>query len=182
MTLRRKTGFTWNPEPLRHSVQMMFFKINPLFLVLTSQKISWREGKQKWHNNLLGLPLKDNSFLYFYTLLRALFLEYSFNCFSNLCNSPWLVKISKFIYDVQITGTCIWQSKIYYTPRFLPPTHPRPPPTLLPHHPPGRGNFVIPQAPSLWKSIFSAAERMGEEIMNIISFLSSRAIIHVTFY
>ena len=37
--IKRKTGFAWDPQPQRHSVQRMFFKFNPLFLVLTSQII-----------------------------------------------------------------------------------------------------------------------------------------------
>ena len=37
--LKKKTGFTWNPQPQRHSVQKVFLKINALFVVLTFQII-----------------------------------------------------------------------------------------------------------------------------------------------
>ena len=37
--LKKKTGFTWNPQPQRHSVQKVFFKFNLLFVVLTFQII-----------------------------------------------------------------------------------------------------------------------------------------------
>ena len=36
---KKNTGFTWNPQPQRHSVQKVFFKFNPLFVVLTFQII-----------------------------------------------------------------------------------------------------------------------------------------------
>ena len=35
--LWKKTGFAWNSHPQRHSVQTVFFKFNPLFLVLAFQ-------------------------------------------------------------------------------------------------------------------------------------------------
>ena len=35
---KKTTGFTWNPQPQKHSVQV-FFKFNPLFVVLTFQII-----------------------------------------------------------------------------------------------------------------------------------------------
>ena len=34
-SLEKKAGFTWNLQPQRHSVQKVFFKFNPLFVVLT---------------------------------------------------------------------------------------------------------------------------------------------------
>ena len=37
--LKEKTGFTPNSQPQRHSVQKVFFKFNPLFVVLTFQII-----------------------------------------------------------------------------------------------------------------------------------------------
>ena len=37
--LKEKTGFTWNPQPLRYSVQKVYFKFNPLSVVLTFQII-----------------------------------------------------------------------------------------------------------------------------------------------
>ena len=36
---KKKTGFTWNSQPQRQSVQKMLFKFNPLFVVLTFQII-----------------------------------------------------------------------------------------------------------------------------------------------
>ena len=33
--LEKKAGFTWNPQPQRHSVQKVFLNFNPLFVVLT---------------------------------------------------------------------------------------------------------------------------------------------------
>ena len=41
--LQKKTGFAWNPQPLRHSVQRVFFLCNSLFVLLTLQTIcqSW---------------------------------------------------------------------------------------------------------------------------------------------
>ena len=35
--LQIKTGISWNPQPLRHSVQRVFFKCNTLFVMLTLQ-------------------------------------------------------------------------------------------------------------------------------------------------
>ena len=32
-----KTGIVWNPQPLRHSVQRVFFKYNTLLVLLTLQ-------------------------------------------------------------------------------------------------------------------------------------------------
>ena len=37
--LKKKTGFTGNPHPHRHSVQKVFFKLNPLFVMLAFQII-----------------------------------------------------------------------------------------------------------------------------------------------
>ena len=37
--LKKKTDFTWNPQPQKHSVQKVFFKFNPLFVVLSFQII-----------------------------------------------------------------------------------------------------------------------------------------------
>ena len=37
--LQIKTGTAWNPQPLRHSVQTVFFKCNNLFVLLTLQII-----------------------------------------------------------------------------------------------------------------------------------------------
>ena len=37
--LKKKAGFTWNPQLQRHSVQKVFFKFNSLFVVLTFQII-----------------------------------------------------------------------------------------------------------------------------------------------
>ena len=33
--LKKKTGFTMKSQPQRHSVEGVFFKFNPLFVVLT---------------------------------------------------------------------------------------------------------------------------------------------------
>ena len=37
--LKKKTGFKWNLQPQRNSVQKVFFKFNPLFVVLIFQII-----------------------------------------------------------------------------------------------------------------------------------------------
>ena len=34
-SVENKTDFTWNPQPQKQSVQKVFFKFNPLFVVLT---------------------------------------------------------------------------------------------------------------------------------------------------
>ena len=38
-SLEKKAGFTCNPQPQRHSVQMIFLKFNPLFVELTFEII-----------------------------------------------------------------------------------------------------------------------------------------------
>ena len=39
--LKKKTGFTWNPQSQRHSVEM-FFKFNPLFVVVLTFQIIYQ--------------------------------------------------------------------------------------------------------------------------------------------
>ena len=40
---KKKTGFTWNPQPQRNSVQKVFFKFNPLFVVLNFHPLAWSD-------------------------------------------------------------------------------------------------------------------------------------------
>ena len=70
--LKKKTGFTWNPIPQRHSAQKSFYKFNPLFVVLNFQiyinkpGLGQREGKWTWINlwNLFTVNFKENSQIY----------------------------------------------------------------------------------------------------------------------
>ena len=67
--LKKKTGFTWNPIPQRHSAQKSFYKFNPLFVVLNFQiyinkpGLGQREGNWTWINlwNLFTVNFKENS-------------------------------------------------------------------------------------------------------------------------
>ena len=56
---KKKTGFTWNPHLHRHSVQKVYFKFNPLIVVLPFQRIykNPRSGSTRGKLNLIW-PLK----------------------------------------------------------------------------------------------------------------------------
>ena len=70
--LKKKTGFTWNLIPQRHSAQKSFYKSNPLFVVLNFQiyinkpGLGQREGNWTWINlwNLFTVNFKENSQIY----------------------------------------------------------------------------------------------------------------------
>ena len=62
---KKKTYLAWNPYLLRHhSVQRLFSKFNPLFVLLTLQIINISRSGWIWHRlwNLLTINLKNNSF------------------------------------------------------------------------------------------------------------------------
>ena len=69
--LKKNTGFTWNPKPQSHSVQV-FFKFSSLFIVSTFQihinnpGQDQREGNWTWVNlwNLFTINFKENSQIY----------------------------------------------------------------------------------------------------------------------
>ena len=42
LKILKKTGFEWDPQPVRHGVQRSFLKFNPLLLVLLTFKIIYQ--------------------------------------------------------------------------------------------------------------------------------------------
>ena len=52
--LKKKTGFTWTPQPQRHSVQRVFFKSNTLFAAF-QVRVNDRENEIDWTRSLKPL-------------------------------------------------------------------------------------------------------------------------------
>ena len=88
---KRKKNYIkkWNPQPLRHRVQRMFFKFNQLFVVLTFQKIHQLSGDWTWRVllKLIRINFKNKS-LHNSIDWSGLYLQISI--------PPWLGKFSRF--------------------------------------------------------------------------------------